>query len=152
MGGLGITTSFSDKWGGGFELNFIQKGSIKRPDAEAGDYTKYSMLLNYIQVPVYAKYKANSKLEFIAGPAIGFLISSKEEDMDGEISGTPDFESLELAIKIGAGYSFSEKWTTQIRLDQSLIPIRSKGDYSSNTLKGKQYSTSLSLLVSYSIR
>lgn len=152
MGGLGITTSFSDKWDGGFELNLIQKGSIKRPDAEASDYTKYSMLLNYIQIPVYAKYKVNSKLGFLAGPAVGFLISSKEEDMDGEITGTPDFEKLEIALILGAEYSFSEKWSSQIRLEQSLFPIRSKGDYSSNTLKGRQYSTVLSVQVSYSIR
>ncbi|NEN21891.1 PorT family protein [Cryomorpha ignava] len=151
-GGLGITTTFSTKWDGGFELNLIQKGSIKRPDPDAGNYTKYSMLLNYIQIPVYGKYKVNSKLSFLAGPAIGILISSKEEDMNGELTGTPDFEKLELALILGAEYSFSEKWAAQIRLEQSLLPIRSKGDYSSNTLKGRQYSTVLGVLISYSIR
>src|SRR5690606_15891816 len=119
----------------------IQKGSIKRPDAEAGDYTKYSMLLNYIQVPVYATYKVNSKFGFSGGPAIGILISSKEEDMYGEITGTPDFEQLELALVLGAAYAYSKKWSARIKHDQSLRPIRSKGDLSYNTLKGAQFRT-----------
>lgn len=152
LAGLGITTAFSEEWSAGFELNFIQKGSVKRSNAEAGDYTEYKMLLNYIQVPIYATYQVNSKFGFLGGPAVGILISNKEEDMYGEITGTPEFEKLELALVLGASYAFSEKWTAHIKHDQSLLPIRSKGDYSSNTLKGKQYNMLLSLSISYSLR
>lgn len=152
MGGLGIHTELSDKFDLGFEMNFVQKGSIKRPDPEAGDYTEYKMSLGYIQVPVYLKYNATDKIAFTGGPALGVLVSSKEEDMNGEIPTQIEFNQFELALILGVRYAISETLTAGVRLDQSLLPIRSKGDFSYNRLIGKQYNTALGIYIYYSIR
>ncbi len=152
MGGLGIRTELAEKFDLGFEINFVQKGSVKRANPEAGDYSEYKMSLGYIQVPVYLKYNVTDKIAFTGGPAIGVLIGSKEEDMNGEIPVQTEFEPFELAVIIGVRYAISEALSTGIRLDQSLLPIRTKGDFTYNRLIGKQYNTALGIYLYYSIR
>jgi len=152
MGGLGIHTELAEKFDLGFEINFVQKGSVKRANPEAGDYSEYKMSLGYIQVPVYLKYDVTDKIAFTGGPAIGVLIGSKEEDMNGEIPIQTEFNPFEVAVIIGVRYAISEALSAGIRLDQSLLPIRSKGDFTYNRLIGKQYNTALGIYLYYSIR
>ncbi len=152
FGGLGVSTELKEKWDASFELNFVQKGSVKRPDATAGDYVEYRMSLNYVQIPVIVKYKLNQKINFVGGLALARLLSSKEEDLYGEIRTDVDFEKWELSLVLGGGFQFSEKWGVNLRLDSSLLPIRMKGNGLSNRLIGRQYNSSLELFLSYSIR
>ena len=151
FGGLGISTELKEKWEASFELNFVQKGSVKRPDANAGDYIEYRMSLNYVQIPVIVKYKLNEKINFIGGLGLARLLSSKEEDLYGEIRSDVNFEKWELSLVLGGGFQLSEKWGVNLRLDSSLLPIRMKGNGLSNRLIGRQYNSSLELFISYSI-
>ena len=134
------------------ELNFLQKGSVKRSDAEIGDYTEYKMSLNYAQIPVMIRYRLLPKFNLYAGPALGRLLSSKEQDRDGEIQSQIAFEKWELSAIFGGGYQFSDKMGINIRLDSSLFPIRKKESGNHNHLKGRQYNSNLALSLSYSIR
>lgn len=151
IAGLGVSTSINNNWDALLELNFLQKGSVKRPDAEIGDYTEYKMSLSYAQIPVMIKYHLSHKFNFSAGPAFGKLLSSKEQDRDGEIQSQIDFEEWEISAGLGAGYSFSERFAINVRLDSSLFPIRQKPAGNYNNLRGKQYNSSLILFISYSI-
>ena len=152
IGGIGVSTVINEKWEAAAELNFMQKGSVKRPDAEAGDYTEYKMSLSYAQIPVLIRYRLHPKFHLSAGPALGKLLSSKEEDRDGVIQANVDFEEWELSALLGAGYKFSDNLAVHIRLDSSILPIRKKETDGHNQLKGRQYNSSLALFISYSIR
>ncbi len=149
--GLGIHTILNPEFDLGFEINLLQKGSIRRPNPEAGDYDKYKMALLYAQVPVFLRYHANEKLAFVAGPAIGFLLSAKESDFYGSIPTEPDFNRIEFSGFLEIQYSPTRKLTLGVRSEESLLPIRSKGTGISNRLIGRQYNSVLGLYIYISI-
>ena len=149
--GLGIYTVLSEKFDAGFELNVFQKGSIRRPDPENGDYRKYKMALFYAEVPVFIRYRLSDKFGLLAGPAFGVLLSAKEFDFDGQIPTDPDFNSFDLSAIFEVQYQFSERLRAGIRTERSLLPIRSKGDTNYNHLKGRQYNLTLGLNLYYTI-
>jgi opacity protein-like surface antigen len=153
MGGLGLQTEISDNFNLGFELNFAQKGSKLQTDASDPSQrtTQYKMSLSYVQVPVYLRYKYNDKLGLLAGPAIGVLVANKEEDFNGEINSDPAFNTLDFSLILGLYYNLSERLRAGARFDQSILPIRTKGEGLSPRLVGRQYNTVIGLYVYLSI-
>lgn len=149
--GLGIHTVLNPEFDLGFEIDFLQKGSVRRPNPELGDYEEYKMALLYAEVPVFLRYHATGKLAFLAGPAIGFLLSAKESDFYGRIPTEPDFNRIEFSGILEIQYSPTPKLTTGIRTDQSLLPIRTKGSGNSNRLIGRQYNSVLGLYIYFTI-
>ncbi len=65
------------------EILFVQKGSRKTADPDNEDYTEYLLRLNYFEFPVLLQYKHSDRIALEAGPIIGALVSSKEEDQNG---------------------------------------------------------------------
>lgn len=149
--GLGIHTAINSNFDLGFEINLLQKGSIRRPNPEIGDYDAYKMALLYAQVPVFLRYNATPKLSFLAGPAIGFLLSAKESDFYGPIPTDPEFNRIEFSGILEIQYNLTQKISAGIRTDQSLLPIRSKGPTNSNRLIGRQYNSVLGLYIYFSM-
>lgn len=150
--GLGVERMIHEKFLGRLELNLLQKGSRKVADPENGDRTEYKMALLYAQVPVLLEYQYNEKLSLVGGPGFGFLLASEETDFFGEIQNTPDFNVLDFSLILSAQYSFSDRFGVEIRLDQSFMPIRSRGSVDTPVLIGRQYNTVLGVLLSYSIK
>ena len=137
---------------GRFELNYLQKGSRKAPDPNNNDLTEYRMALQYIQSPLLLRYSHNEKLALVAGPGIGYLISAQESNFDGDIESDPEFNFIDLSLILGFEYTLSEVWSAEIRFDQSIIPIRSKGEVNTPNLIERQFNTVLGIMLSYSIR
>jgi opacity protein-like surface antigen len=82
------------------EPAYIQKGS----KLELGDLSS-KLKLGYIEIPVLAKVsfgQANAKPYILAGPALGILLSAKEEDVDIKEL----LKSIDFGINFGAGVSF----------------------------------------------
>lgn len=152
MVGLGIESQIKLGHSLGFEINLLQKGSKKNADPENGDYEKYKMTLTYVQVPLYFNYHFTKKISALAGPAIGLLVSVKEEDLNGEIESNPDFNSVELSGILGVQYWISDRFRAEVRFDQSLLPIRTKDTGTSRFLIGKQYNTSLGVYACFTIK
>ncbi|MFT5919337.1 MAG: hypothetical protein ACI9FU_001145 [Granulosicoccus sp.] len=149
--GLGVQRFIKEKFDWRLEINLLQKGSRKAADPENGDITEYKMSLLYAQVPVLIEYKYNEKISLLGGPGFGFLMSSKEKDAEGEIANTPEFNTVDFSLILSAKYQFSDNLGTEIRFDQSLLPIRSKGSGVSQNLIGRQFNTVLGIFLSYSI-
>ncbi|HKK40184.1 MAG TPA: porin family protein [Cryomorphaceae bacterium] len=149
--GIGVERLINEKFDWQLEMNLLQKGSRKVADPDNGDLTEYKMSLLYAQVPLLLEYKYNKSISLLGGPGFGFLLSSEETDMFGEIQDTPDFNFLDLSLILAAKYSFSERWAAELRLDQGVIPIRSKGSRDLPNLVGRQYNTALGIFLSYSI-
>lgn len=149
--GIGTERAFSDKFIGRLELNYLQKGSRKVADPQNNDRTEYKMALSYAQVAPLLRYAYNEKLSGIGGLGVGVLLSSEETDFFGEIQGNPDFEPIDFGFILGVQYFLSDRFSAQVRLDQSFIPIRRRGSNLRPDLRGRQYNTVLGIILSYSI-
>lgn len=149
--GIGVERLISEKFDWRLEINLLQKGSRKAADPNNGDRTQYKMALLYAQVPILFEYKYNEQLSLLGGPGLGFLLSSEETDFDGVIQNTPAFKTLDFSLIIAAKYNISDRFGAELRYDQSLLPIRTRGDIDIPLVLGSQFNTGLGILLSYSI-
>jgi opacity protein-like surface antigen len=71
--------------------------------------------LNYLVIPVMAKYYVADAFSLEAGPQIGFLMSAKAK-ADGESLDIKDgFNSTDFGINVGAGYDVTENINLGLR-------------------------------------
>ncbi|MGO4772300.1 porin family protein [Flavobacterium sp. W22_SRS_FK3] len=100
------------------ELLYSAQGA-KNEDSFGGETYKYDTKLDYLNVPVMAKYFITEAFSVEAGPQIGFLLSAKE---DGE-----DFKdyakSIDFGLNFGAGYDFTENLSAGVRYNLGLSNI-----------------------------
>lgn len=149
--GIGVERYFNEKFDWHLAINLLQKGSRKVADPDNGDLTEYKMALLYAQVPILVEYKYNEKISVLGGPGFGFLLSSEETDFNGVIQNTPEFNTLDFSLIVALKYNISDRLGVELRLDQSLLPIRTRGDLNVPLVLGSQFNTGLGILLSYSI-
>ena len=75
--------------------------------------------LNYILVPVMAKFYVTEKFNLEAGPQVGFLMSAK---VDGE-DVKDFFKSTDFALNLGAGFDVTENLTVGLRYSLGLSNV-----------------------------
>ena len=126
FGGL-VSAPLSQKFDLAFQIVFIQKGSKKPIHADIGDYTYYRMSLNYIEIPLLIRYNYSKRFHLETGPAIGKLVSSKEEDAYGEILDSKPFKSYEFSWMGGISYMLLDNFYLNLEGSNSLLPIRNAG-------------------------
>jgi hypothetical protein len=119
------------------ELLFTQRG-YKIDE----DYSKLTLNLNYLQIPVNAAYKFSlpneSKLLVFAGPYVGYALSGKVSPEKGDShkikigSGDNDeVKALDLGFNIGVGYQYEKIFfKLQYNLGFSNIANTENDDYS----------------------
>lgn len=122
-GGAFVRKKFNPKWDGQFEIIYTQKGAIKNPDPEQGDYSQYELYIDYIEVPVVAKWHYKAIL-LEAGLGFGRLIKTKEIVNGTDFTGIRNFYKTEMSYFIGAGYALSKHLELNARLTYSLLPVR----------------------------
>ncbi|TDP00686.1 porin family protein [Flavobacterium sp. 245] len=137
-GGLNITTfAGGDYWdakslvgfqvGGFAEIKIIERLSIQ-PEVLfstqgaklefAGD--DFDNKVNYINVPVLAKFYITKQFTAEAGPQLGFLVSAKSEGNDVKDS----YKSVDTGFNFGLGYNFTDNVAVGIRYTVGLSNIR----------------------------
>lgn len=104
------------------DITYKQKGSYDGSDAANGDITEYYMKLNYIELPIVARYHF-WRMAVEGGLSFGTLISSKEGDQDGDFKGNP-YKTFELGTILGFNYYFTKQWWLNMRYGYSITPIR----------------------------
>ena len=136
-GGLNITTyAGGDYWdanslvgfqvGGFAEIKIIERLAIQPEilfstqgaslDTSFGDYDEK---LNYINVPVLAKFYITKQFTVEGGPQLGFLVSAKQEGHDAK----DDFKSVDTGFNFGAGYNFTDNVSVNLRYTVGLSNI-----------------------------
>lgn len=84
------------------ELLYSGYGAKDQNDSDNNEIFK----VDYLTLPVLAKYYVVDALSLEAGPQLGFLLSSKQED-NGETDDLKDVtKSLDFGFAFGAGYKF----------------------------------------------
>lgn len=127
------------------ELMFSMQGAkIVLKDESAETLSK----LNYVTVPVMAKYYVISGLFVEAGPQVGFLVSAKDEvynklDNTTNVADVKDkFKSLDVAVNVGVGYDILDKVFAQVRYSVGLTDINNDA-LNSKTIKSGVFQLSL---------
>jgi len=96
------------------ELLFSAQGTKVDGPFEDGD-----IKLNYLNIPVLAKYYIVPKFSVEAGPQLGVLLSAKAEDND-----IKDFtRSVDFGFNVGAGFHFTEDLSINLRYTIGLSPL-----------------------------
>jgi hypothetical protein len=104
------------------EMRFIMKGAL---ESRPLDGFFYQSKLNYVEMPFTALIK-KGRFHFEAGPALGVLLSAKEEDESGELNlGLyPPFKKLEISAIGGFFYDVNDRFLINFRIQYSLTPVR----------------------------
>ena len=173
LGGVNATQVFGDQWSGPnkaglylgvfvnryfsnrssvqMELDYIQKGSRKNPDASTGNYSTYLLRLNYIELPVLYKYDFAEKGTLETGLSLGVLVHSYEEaDGSTEVSGQ-EFNKVDFSFDLGAYYTIVKNLRINVRLSHSIIPIRPHSDGQTYRLNKGQYNQAIAFILHYII-
>ncbi|KRD07297.1 hypothetical protein ASE21_17525 [Flavobacterium sp. Root901] len=136
-GGLNITNFSGDndsnalvgfQLGGFAEIKVIERLSIQ-PELlfstqgakfdRNGSNNDLDLKLNYINIPVLAKFYITKQFTVEAGPQIGFLVSAKSDGDD-----VKDFyKSTDLGFNFGAGYNFTDNFSVGLRYTVGLSNV-----------------------------
>ena len=153
-GGGYVNLYFSTKSSVQLEMNFIQKGSRKNPNPDKGDPVKYLCRLNYVEMPLMYKLDIGKRLTFEAGAAVAYLVSSLEEDQNGEVDPYLQFKKYEVSL-IGGGYfNISKHFIVNVRYENTfpLLPIRAHASRAQYMLNKGQYNSLIVFSLQYQIK
>lgn len=87
------------------------------------------IMLDYINIPVMAKYYIANNLSLEAGPQIGFLVSAKGK-AQGETEDVKDFvKGLDFGFNLGAAYKLENGLNFGLRYNLGLANINDAEDF-----------------------
>lgn len=147
-GGATLNAKINEKWSAQFEILFVQKGSKFVGNASKGDLRYYLMLLNYVEVPILFQYQ-HKKFVFEIGPGIGYLVSAREYDQNGEVINGIPFYSTEVSGSIGINYQIYKNFGFNWRFTNSITPIRKFASGASTVSNPGQRNNVLAFTLTY---
>jgi hypothetical protein len=90
--------------------------------------------LDYLNIPVLAKYTITDGLDIEAGPQFGFLLSAKAKDNAGNSTNvSSSIKSVDIALAVGASYDITKMIGVDVRYNIGLTDINNPSN-SNNTL------------------
>jgi hypothetical protein len=148
-GGAFVYTDFDNKWSAQLELKYSSKGSSSVPK-DNSFYHKFR--LQYIEMPILAKYKLFKVVELQAGISLGYLFSAKEnlEDGSGWINFYRSPNKFETTAFGGINITALDPFCLNVRYSYSIFPIVTP--YSGASYgKGAWYNNVITLGIYYHI-
>jgi long-subunit fatty acid transport protein len=117
------------------EIVFSMQGADRKYTLDGVTY-ETEQRLNYINIPIAAKYYVTEGLSIEAGPQIGFLISAKgDTDINGpgiseseSVDNKDAFKTFDFGVFGGLGYELDMGLFFQARYTAGLIDILEKSD------------------------
>ena len=97
LGGM-VEISVSDKFSVQPELLYSSQGATDESDDDE------VIKLDYISLPILAKYFVVENLSLEAGPQLGYVVSAEVEDDGDTIDLKDDTKSTDIGFALGAGY------------------------------------------------
>ncbi len=124
--GAVLEVKFNDKFALQPELLYSAQGASAETQGIADIETE--LRLNYINLPVLAKYYLVKGLSIEAGPQLGILIDAGTQDtingvLQGEEDAKDQFKSIDFSFDFGVGYNFTEHFFAQARYNVGLSDI-----------------------------
>lgn len=110
------------------EMQYLGKGSRKNIGPKDLAPTFYLLRMHYIEIPLLLRYNLKPKIQLVAGPSVGVLISYKEADLYGDLKGqySPEeqFKRLDYSGSFGGSWLINNAWTLNILASNSIVPVR----------------------------
>ncbi|TDU39769.1 outer membrane protein with beta-barrel domain [Gelidibacter sediminis] len=148
--GLNITTLsggdadrnnlFSYHIGGLAEIGFSDTFSLQpevlysRQGAEAQDIVKVK--IDYLAIPLMAKYYVSDHFSIEAGPQFSFLLNDKAEFEDSAIpDAETDAEGFDFGLNIGFGYSINDNLFAQARYSYGVTTVVENPDIKNSVVQ-----------------
>jgi hypothetical protein len=145
LGGF-AAVKLSDKFVFQPELLFSFQGSAYRNYYDFGNVQSYeqdNLNLNYLLVPIMAKYYVAKKFSIGVGPQFGFLLTARTNFfsytdagngyVDSNSADVKDqFKTFDFGINVGGGYDFTDKWGIDLRYNFGLNNAAQNADGSNN--------------------
>lgn len=130
---------------GGFaEIKLADKFALQPEllySAQGGKTDGGTYNVNYINIPLMAKYYAIDKFSIEAGPQIGFLMSAKTKPDNGDSQDIKDeLKSTDFGINLGLGYNFTDNISAGLRYNLGLSQVV---DSSGTDIKNNVFSLSV---------
>lgn len=110
----------SDKFAVQPELLYSTQG-VKVDDSGGN---KIDAKLDYINIPVMAKYYATNSFSLEFGPQIGFLVSAKEKSGGVTTDIKDATKSTDFGLNLGAGYDITKNMTLGLRYNFGLSQLQ----------------------------
>lgn len=91
--------ALSDAWAIQPEVVYSRQGT------KDGDI---KLRVNYLNIPIMAKFYVMDKWSFEAGPQIGFKMNAKVTDGDNSVKVSDQFKGIDFSIGLGTSYMFTD--------------------------------------------
>jgi len=126
FGGL-VRRDINKKFGGQFELKYIDKGSHKSDHPDAGDYIRWTIKLRYLEMPFLLTYTLKDLYTFEAGLCVAYLIKFNYDDGSGNVnSSIVPYRRFDYSSMLGFKYKISDHFSASVRYSYSVISILKK--------------------------
>ena len=138
--GLDMRTSFH--LGALMEIKLNEKFSIQPEALYSGQGTSgkedgldIELKLDYINIPIMAKYYFTESFNIEAGPQFGFMVSSKAESdgVEVDLDEFDLFKDFDLSLGVGAGYKFGPNFFVGARYNFGLSNIYDDSNFDDNS-------------------
>lgn len=134
--GVAVEVKFSDRFSFQPEVLFSEQGSETNITERVGTETiKYKSVLrlDYINIPLLAKYYLTDGFAIEMGPNVGMLLSARnQETLNGALRGeeiiSDDFNKIDLGFGVGLGYKFEFGGFIQARYNLGLSNLYKDSD------------------------
>lgn len=131
------------------ELKYIQKGSSSNSEELAVFYVSK---LNYIELPIFLKYRFLDKFSANIGIAAGYLQKATEDKGGyGDEPADPAFNQFEFSGLAGVEYEIIENLLFNVRFNYSILPVRAHPGDQTYFLNKGQYNNALTFAVYYQL-
>ncbi|MFC7774118.1 porin family protein [Flavobacterium sp. GCM10027622] len=123
----GIDSRIAFHVGGFAEFKLSEKFAVQPEllySSQGGKADAATLNVDYINIPVMAKFYAAEKFSIEAGPQVGFLMSAKIKPDSGEDQDVKDqLKSTDFGVNLGLGYDFTENISANLRYNLGLSQV-----------------------------
>ncbi|WKN44570.1 porin family protein [Tunicatimonas pelagia] len=133
LGGLFVNVPLASNLSVQSEVLYANKGYQSKVTPRGSFTPRYH--LHYISIPIMLQYQVVNRLTVELGPELGYLLGTGSNiNSSGFGSFSSEFPSfheqleasyrdLDIAVNIGVGYAFSDRWTLNLRYNMGLRDI-----------------------------
>jgi len=135
------------------ELQYISKGSkkvINNQNTYTDYINDYRFHLDYIGIPISINSTITGKIKLETGSSINILIKQKEE-IDFYVDNSREVKKLDYCYFIGLFWDINNHYSINVRLSNSIFPIREHSSGETYRWNRGQYNTVLSFSMYYKI-
>ncbi|GGE41727.1 porin family protein [Psychroflexus planctonicus] len=151
LAGIHAEYKLNSTWSVQPELLFSRKGEMSRStDSQSSLRAENRLLLDYIELPILARYRLKNNISFEAGPYVSYLVTAKKEILEGTNFESSNFydliEKFDSGLAIGATYQTEWNFFLGFRYSRGFINVSKNA----SSILEDQYNAQFQMYFGYS--